>query len=209
MHEKRGQPIPSTKNTNKMSFPLRGDVKLSVARIVTDLEVDNERETPFKLMRYPLVFGNKKKELQDAREKWFIRELDFSQVMADQWTTNEFKVFFGTEDEWIDKEDPGQTIEALRDFGFEEEKLVKLASDTKKFFALADSGLIRKTPMKTFQKNRYSVTTRTDLLVAKELPEKMDFWTINAGKLNNILTQALFVDYYVLSINRYNKKPHF
>ena len=41
-------------NSAKMGAPFRGDVRLNVARIVTDCEVDDESKQPFKDMRYPL-----------------------------------------------------------------------------------------------------------------------------------------------------------
>ena len=181
-----------------MLGPARGDVKLAVARIVNDLEVVDERRTPFKLMRYPLIVGDKRKKLLDTRISWLQEVIGMSYVDADQWAHFEFKAFFSTEDDLIDQEDPGQLLDYLqrsrspRDDPLDQSFLDKVKSETKRFFVLADDGFIRKTPMKTYQQLRYGTTSRIDLLRGAELPDKMDYWSHNAGKLINIITQDSF-----------------
>ena len=50
----KGDPQICALNTAKMGAPFRADVRLNVARIITDCEVDDESRQPFKDMRYPL-----------------------------------------------------------------------------------------------------------------------------------------------------------
>ena len=95
----------------------------------------------------------------------------------------------------INQEDPGQLVDYLcnsrspRDDPLDQDFLNKVKSDTKRFFVLADDGLIQKTPMKTYQQMRYGTTSCLNLLRGAELPDKMDYWSHNAGKLINIITQ--------------------
>ena len=158
----------------------------------------DERRTPFKLMRYPVVYGDKRKKLLDTRIAWLQDVAKMNFVDAEQWAHFEFKAIFSTEDNLVNHEDPGQLVDYLisskspRDDPLEQEFLDKIKSDTKRFFALADDGVIRKTPMKTYQQLRYGTTSRLDLLRGSELPDKMDYWSHNAGKLINIITQEGF-----------------
>ena len=188
-HRKFGQEIPAGINTAKMISPLRSDARLAVARVVTDLEVDDESTTNFKVMRYPVIKGDAKAKLFRQRVAWYQQELNFSPERADNWVTAEFRAVLSSEDEWTNQEDPGDIFEWLDASGLSQSRLWKLKDDTKRFFATVDNGLIRKTPMKTYQKLRYSTSTNLQLYKHNEVPEKLDFWTQNAGKLINIITQ--------------------
>ena len=161
-----------------------------MGQVVTDLEVDDEKQTPYKNMRLPYLHGNTKNSLVQQRTKWFQNKLNFSLEKADDWAADEFKALLATQDELINRDDPGQIFDRLLSLGISNSKIKFLKAETKKFFALASSGLIKQTPMKTYPKLRYSTTTRIDLLKDDERPEKMDFWTLNAGKMINIITQV-------------------
>ena len=134
---KAGQSIPAVANTAKLIMPLRGDTKLAVARIVTDLEVENERDCQIKLMRYPLIKGNKYSQLLDIRTNWFIKNFNFKHAEAEAWASNEFKAFFSTEDIWMSLPDPGHIFERLPKEAFsslEQENILR--SETKDSFKI-------------------------------------------------------------------------
>ena len=175
-----------------MVSPLRSDARLAVARVVSDLEVDDEVKKNFKVMRYPVIKGDAKVRLFKQRVAWYQQEFNFSLQKADNWTSAEFKAVLSSEDEWTDQNDPGQIFEWLENSGLSQSRITQLKDDTKRFFATVDNGLIRKTPMKTYPKLRYSTTTNLQLFKQNEVPEKLDFWTQNAGKLINIVTQDWF-----------------
>ena len=166
-----------------------------MARIVNDLEVPDEAKVPFKLMRYPVISGEKRKLLFEARAKWFKDKLGLNDADADHWTSIEFKAFFSTEDNLIDQSDPGDlvdylvSIKSITDEPWDPNFLEEVKRETERFFVSADDGLIRKTPMKTYPQMRYGTTTRIDLLRDAELPDKLDYWSHNAGKFINIITQ--------------------
>ena len=98
-------------NTAKFSTPLRSDNKIRLLSIVSDLEVEDEKRVPFRLMRYPIEDGKKHSELFAKRSNWFVTECQFDRKTANEWTTVEFNAFYGTQPEMVKKEDPGNTVE--------------------------------------------------------------------------------------------------
>ena len=178
-----------TLNSAKIGAPFRADVRLNVARIVTDCEVDDESKQPFKDMRYPLENGVLHQELLAQRNAWFQKELGFDQTEAAEWTNKEFTAFFGTLDELVKKSDPARLIYHLRNNDFDQNLITKAQKETEAFYATVFDGLILTTPMKTYAKHRFYHGIESDLYNANECPEPVEYWVANTPAINNWLSQ--------------------
>ena len=190
LEQVEGQAINVAINTAKYLSPLRSDNKIRVLSIVSDIEVDNETQEEFKMMRYPIEDGKKHANLFATRSNWFCTTLDFDRVTANEWTTVEFNAFYSTSPDLVNTRDPGNTIGKLRtEFDFSDSQIRKAEIETKIFFQMAQSGLIALTPMKTYAKHRYHSGANTSLLNENECPVPVSFWTANGYRFANILSQ--------------------
>ena len=184
-----GDPRKIVPNQAKIVFPVRASTKLDIARIVSDLEVDDEHNQPFKSMRYPLAPGPKYKQLLAERTAWFMANCNLPEDRAESLAKTEFTAFYGTQNHLVNLDDPGQIVQKLTDMDAEfDANLVK--EHTKRFFALAQKDLILMTPMKTYQKQRYYPGLNIDLLKDNEWPEPVGMWTANGFNLTNIISQV-------------------
>ena len=73
---------------------------MDIARIVNDLEVDDESRTPFMEMRYPYEDGNRHKRLLAQRTTWLMKILGFDKPKAAEWAENEFTALPKNIDKW-------------------------------------------------------------------------------------------------------------
>lgn len=169
--------------------PFRADGKERLGFLITDLEVNDESKDPFKVMRYPLEDGKKHQQLLTQREAWFTKFLQFETPKAKEWTRLEFSAFYSTQNELLNEHDPGNTIAKLQQEKYNEDLVNAAAIDTRKFFAQAQKGLIRTTPMKTYPKFSYYSGMNLDLYREGEFPKPLSIWALNAPKLVNIITQ--------------------
>ena len=159
--------------------------------IISDLEVEDEKRVPFRLMRYPIEDGKTHSELFARRSNWFVTACQFDRKVANEWTTTEFNAFYGTQSSMVNMDDPGNTIEKLRQLNFSDLNISKAEIETTNFFQLAQKGLIAMTPMKTYAKHRYHSGANTKLLDESvfEAPHPVSFWVANGARLANVLSQ--------------------
>ena len=135
-----GQPQKCRLNTAKIGFPMRANSKLDVARVVCDLEIDEESKQPFKPMRYPIDDGQRHQKLLGIRSNWFVQKLGFSREDANEWANLEFMAFYGTEQNLVYMNDPGNTISKLIARGLDPVLILEAKKDTK----VSDSILLQK-----------------------------------------------------------------
>ena len=64
-------------------------------------------------------------------------------------------------------------------------------SDTWDFFKTMKKALIDDIPMRTFPKHRYSTGTSLEFLRGNEVPERKDWFTLNAPRLTNVASQMV------------------
>ena len=190
-----GDPRKISLNQAKIIFPMRASTKLDIVRIVSDLEVDDERQQPFKSMRYPLEPGKKYRQLLAERTAWIMAQANLPEDQATSLAKDEFTAFYSTQGDLVNLDDPGQIVRKFNELEIEFD-LVKVRNDTKNFFALAQKSLILMTPMKTYQKARYYPGVNLKLLKDNEWPEPVSIWTANGFNLTNILTQVNENGYY-------------
>ena len=165
-----------------------------MARIITDLEVDDERAVPFRKMRYPIDDGKKHNALKQERSNWFISTFEntdgsFTREEAENWTKAEFEAFFTTQDHLVNKRDPGDTISKLLLRNLNDDVIRKAKDETRRFYQKVHEGLIAETPMKTYIKRRYYTGADIKLLKNTEQPPPASIWACNATRLANIIAQ--------------------